>query len=359
MDWEWYNIIPARISLISSLLVILHIIYHYYYGYIHLKPFHITSLLICLLDLIQDIGYAIPLSCHYSISFLLFGCLNKAIIIPGFIFYLYILLSHPNSILNKTLLFSKFLLFTVLSFILSLLSLLILSLYGNYFNNLCDSNQFTNHIQSPIEYTTPGYIFLFTIIIPCTIGYIIFIYFIICIISKIGINTIYQVSNQMFLRFLLGLIIFTIGMIPGIYILLLYIFNIQSNKIYTECVKISGICCCSLGFLYAIFYSLNIPIRVTTSQHHLSTHSKDTNFGELVHQPLLSIPIIISENYRFSSTTTLSLIHHHHPSDILPNLSSPSIATNNGSKISIRLSELPLMKLSFYDNQEFLQDGDI
>jgi hypothetical protein len=359
LDWEWYNIIPARISLTSSALVMIHILYLFFSGSINLKPFHITSLIMSFLDIIQNLGYAIPVSCHYAVGLLLFGCVSKSIIIPGFIFYLYLLLYHQ--ILDKDLLFWKFVSYCLLSFLIPTTSIIILSNYSDYFNDLCDQGNFSDRIHSPIGHTLNELIFLFTIIIPCTIGYSIFVYFILLVIWKIGYDTLSQIGTRFVYRFTLGLIIFSFGMIPGVYILILYLFNIQSDQIFTQCIKISGVCLCSLGFLYAIFYFLNVPIVVSclVRVSHPSTNNTSsaprtkerTTLGELVHQPVLSEPIILSDNYRWSSASPLL------PFPIRD--SSSSSLSSAPTPKTTRQSELSLVNFSSYEkdsNHRFRDD---
>jgi hypothetical protein len=350
MDWEWFNIIPARISLPSSVFVITHILYLFYSGFINLKPFHITSLLMSFLDILQNLGYAIPLSCNYALGFILFGCVSKATIIPGFVYYLYLLLHHP--IIDKNVLFWKFVFYSLVSFLVPTTSIIILSTYSDYFHYLCDHNHFTDTIHSPIGSSTNDLILLFTIILPCTVGYSIFVYFIILVIKKIGSETLSQIGSGFAYRFTLGLFIFTVGMIPGIYILVLYIFNIQSDKVFTQCIKISGVCLCSLGFLYAVFYFSNVPTVVsclvsiatlgtaTNTSRDPRTRERIT-LGEALHQPALSEPIILSENYRFSSASS-PLLRSSAPT-LTPDGSSGNLHLN-------RQSELPLVNFSLTEN---------
>lgn len=312
----------------------------------NLKPFHITSLLMSGLDIIQNVGYAIPLSCPYAIGLLLFGCVSKATIMPGFMFYLYLLLHHQG--IDKNLLFWKFISFCLISFLIPTSSVIILSTYSDYLNDLCDQSNFADTIHSPIGQSLEDLIFLFAIIVPCLIGYVIFVYFILLVIWKIGYAVLSQVGTLFVYRFTLGLLIYTIGMIPGAYILVLYIFNIQSDQIFTLGVKISGVCLCSLGFLYAIFYFLNIPIVVSclvwrsnpTPSSKPPTNER-TTLGELVHLPALSEPIILSENYRFSSASSPLL--RSLASNSSPSFSSTSTATANAK----RQSELSLVELLF------------
>jgi hypothetical protein len=381
MEWQWYNIIPARISLVSSIIVLLHISISFYVGVIHLKPFHITSILICSLDLIQDLGYAIPLPCPYAIGFLLFGCVSKAIIITAFFFYLYLLLFYQ--IINKDLLFWKFVIFSCLSFCIPISSLIILSLDGQYYNYLCQENNFATKIQSPVGYTSSGLIFLFTIIVPCSLGYLIFLYLIIFVIKKIGYQTIStRMTKDILLRFIFSLFIFTIAMIPGVYILILYIMNIQDDQIYQQAVEISGLCLCSLGFFYSLFYFSNISFSIhswccslcdydTTSQRIrnleqpiLETSKRNDereNLGTLLDQPMLSEPIIISESYlRRSSASAISSRPMIHSSVISQSLSSSTSHGGGVARGSLRQSELALVKISFHDeHDQCIHDSDL
>ena len=342
-DWEWYNIIPARISLVCSGLIVIHILYLFYFSSMNLKPFHITSLLMSCLDLIQNLGYAIPLSCPYAVSMLLFGCLSKATIMPGFMYYLYLLLYHQG--IDKNLLFWKFISFCLISFLIPITSVIFLSTYSDYLNSLCDQNNFADNIHSPIGQSLNDLIFLLAIIIPCLIGYVVFVYFILLVIWKIGYAVLSQVGRLFVYRFTLGLLIYTFGAIPGVYFLILYTFNIQSDRIFTLGIKMSGVCLCSLGFLYAIFYFLNIPtvvsclIRATPSSK--PPTNERTTLGELVHLPALSEPIILSENYRFSSASSPLLLS-------LTSNSSPSFSSTSPAPAkTIRQSELSFVELLF------------
>jgi hypothetical protein len=345
LAWQWYSIIPARVSLASSLIVLLHITVSFYTGTTHLKPFHLTSIILCLLDLIQDIGYAIPLPCPYGGGFMMFASLSKEIIVTGFIYYLYLVLFHQ--ILDKELLFRRFVTCCCFSLLLPSLALVFLSLDGTYFSTHCSHSDFATDIESPVGYNSYGLLFLLAILLPSTLVYLIFLYLIISIIWKVGLAKISQIGTEIASRFLLSLLIFTVAMVPGVYIVILYLFNLTSDHLYLQCVKISGLCICSLGFFFAVFYFSNVSIfcyfgkNMTEEGQIISPNYREKiTLAALLRQPILSEPIIISEMYSSQSgaSTVASSPSIHHSN------ASHSINRSEGTTGELRQSEIPFVR---------------
>ncbi len=153
MSWLEYFTIPSRISFISSSFLIAHIFLSFYFRSHSLKPFQLFSILISLVDLIQDIGYAIPLHCNLTVGLLMFGCLTKTTVFPSFIMYMYYLMLGNSA--ERDIIFWRFVYLGLVSLIVPLASLFFLWLFGDFFDDICTENDFPKHLESPIAQNPP------------------------------------------------------------------------------------------------------------------------------------------------------------------------------------------------------------
>jgi hypothetical protein len=339
------------VSLAASFIVLLHITLSFYTGTTHLKPFHLTSLIFCSFDLLQDIGYAIPLPCPYACGSMIFGSLIKEIITTAFIYYLYLVLFHQ--ILDKELLFRRIVICCCFALLLPSLALVFLTLDGTYFSTHCSNADFAPEIHSPVGYDSSGLLFLLAILLPATLVYLIFLYLIISIIWKVGLATISQIGTQIAARFFLSFLIFTVAMVPGVFVVILYLFNLKSDHLYLQCVKISGLCLCSLGFFFALFYFSNVPIffcnfgkskakeqgQIISPKYNNERRGEETSLASLLRQPILSQPIIISEMCSSRSSASAAVSHATSPL-ISHSINHPS----QGGLGELRQSEIALVK---------------
>lgn len=309
MSWAQWLIIPSRISLAASSVILLHILISFFSGYLEIKPFHLFTLLMCVIDLLQDTPYSIPADCSISTAFFLFGCISKTLIAATFVGYMNHRMSY--SVVAREVFLRQFLYIGIISFIFPAISIFLMVNQTGNFHDICDGDGFDANLESPIAHSTRGIMFFFAVETVPTIGYSIFVYSSFSIIRKVGFDVFWKVDPMMGCRFILSQCIFTIGVAPCLFMAILFLSNDHSGRKYTIFMKLVGLCNGLQGFYYFIFYFLEIPLKAVQCILKTNDKSRDNTpptFGQLVHQPTWSEPIVTLSNFRSSFAPPLSQV---------------------------------------------------
>lgn len=263
-----------------------------------MKPFHIFSFLLCVVDIVQDIGLAVPVHCNFALGLLLVGCVAKVTLAAWFVTLMYFLTSTVSTT-QLDRIFRHFVSIGFVCGLIPLLSGLFLWMFGDFWDEVCDRSNFAHDLRSPVT-TRTAIVFSFCIILPATISYTLFISIIVLMIRKLGVVQVTSIVTQMKLRFIFSGMMFGIGMIPGILAIIIFIFSHHATDPFIDWVRITGICICSQGFFYLILFFLNIPLTdifPRTAKQKLVVASPNLSppaLGQLLHQPAWSESWIVS-----------------------------------------------------------------
>jgi hypothetical protein len=238
-----------------------------------LKPFHLFSVLLCIIDLIQGIGYAIPLSCQYSPQLLIFGCIGKVILAAWFIFFLSLSLAMTGDGIGMRSMTgmggignmrekyfemtkTKFLIGCGISLLFPTILTTLMSELSNYQDFLCDGDEYSTNLDRKI--TKRMIIMVETcLVIPVLLSVILFGYLSRFILMKIWRLSQSPATQKVILGFCICALLLLVGTIP-VCALTIFVIKEVENPLYHWLV-VSGVCVCSEGFLYLGYYFFNNP----------------------------------------------------------------------------------------------------